>query len=374
MTASTIDDQLERLREAARTIGDNLVELEADPVRMALDDAALEGRSAEQWRAARDRLMELWEWYGAFERLLERATELRGTRPRPTRVKLDEVAALLHGRSIELETRAIPLEDRRLLDTAVHTTHCTPAQLLDRMSEGFGEIRDLVAAVSAAWDTGRARVAAAVTAAPADEELRAQLARLDMRLVSDPLGTDVGELDAIEATIAARAERAARTAALRAGLGDRVADVRALCDAADRAEQEARVAHAELTAKVRDPDVAAPEFADAPVERDLDQVLALAHQEAWDEAAVLLDGCAARAQARLDQARQATVASRAPIEQRNRMRGLLDACLGKAHAVGRIEDRELAELYATASDALHTAPTDLARAGALVRRYQEALR
>ncbi len=75
----------------------------------------------------------------------------------------------------------------------------------------------------------------------------------------------------------------------------------------------------------------------------------------------------------LEQARRIARENRAPIETRNELRGLLDACQAKTARLGLIEDLELSGMFKQAHDSLYTAPTDLFEATALVHRYRHAL-
>ena len=75
----------------------------------------------------------------------------------------------------------------------------------------------------------------------------------------------------------------------------------------------------------------------------------------------------------LDEARRAACADRAPVEARNQFRALLEAYQVKAQRLGVVEDPELEQTFARAHEALYTAPTDLALAAQLVRRYQELI-
>jgi len=62
-----------------------------------------------------------------------------------------------------------------------------------------------------------------------------------------------------------------------------------------------------------------------------------------------------------------------PIDQRNELRGRLDAYRAKANRLGLLEDSRLCELYDHAHRELYSAPTDLTAAEELVRRYQQGL-
>jgi len=83
----------------------------------------------------------------------------------------------------------------------------------------------------------------------------------------------------------------------------------------------------------------------------------------WQEQA---DALRARAQA-------VAAASRAPLERRNDLRGLLDAFQAKAAALGLAEDSGLTERYRSAREALYAYRCDVRRAEALVREYGRAI-
>ena len=61
-------------------------------------------------------------------------------------------------------------------------------------------------------------------------------------------------------------------------------------------------------------------------------------------------------------------AHQALLDERDELRGRLDAYTAKAGRLGRLEDTELAALRRRAHEALHTAPTDLVMPSDLVRR------
>ena len=77
--------------------------------------------------------------------------------------------------------------------------------------------------------------------------------------------------------------------------------------------------------------------------------------------------------AAIDAARTQLEANRAPLQQRNEYRAMLDAYRVKASRLGVLEDPRISELYERAKELLYTAPTDLRQASELVRRYQLAL-
>ncbi len=134
MSLQEIDSTLQRLRAAAEAIGANLIEVELDPNHGLLDSSTLEGESATRWGEASMTLAQLWQWHALLEQLLDRAAQLRGTRPRLPAKRLEELRELLEGASIELSSVHVPLEQRDLLGGTQAALRCTPEELLERSS------------------------------------------------------------------------------------------------------------------------------------------------------------------------------------------------------------------------------------------------
>jgi hypothetical protein len=139
------------------------------------------------------------------------------------------------------------------------------------------------------------------------------------------------------------------------------------------ATQRALDAHDEVTLKIVDPAVPVPARMPRDLADGLLQVRALAENGQWRAARTELDAWTDRAETALQRARDDAARNRAPIDERNELRGRLDAYLAKARDYGLLEDRAVSAMYDAAIDELHTAPTDLARAHELVRRYQRAV-
>jgi hypothetical protein len=106
---------------------------------------------------------------------------------------------------------------------------------------------------------------------------------------------------------------------------------------------------------------------------ELTGIVDLAAQGSWREARRALEAWTAGTTSLIGDAQRALEANRAPIEARNQFRALLDAYQVKAKRLGHLEDADLAEIFERAHAALYTAPTDLADAAQLVRRYQQRL-
>jgi hypothetical protein len=383
MKPDDLERELERLRDANERARTNLVELEIDSSRQLLEARPLTGESAARWAAASTTLTNLWEWRGLLEQFLERAEELRRG-PRRTH----ELRSRIDGPSIELARSQIPLAERDLLGSSEVMVSCTPDQLLDRMSAAFDEVKTVVAEFGRAWDTLTPRLTAARPvldearrlAASVDESGRSDLAeaadrmaRLTATLSSDPLSVAPGEVDGLIDSLEAIRRDLEATGALRRDLDARLTQSHAVLAELRSAVEEGQAAHEELLVKIAVPPAAAAPDLGTDMDGELDQIAAQARSGAWRDARRRLDQWTADVHERLDEAHRIARANRAPIEARNQLRALLEAYQVKASRLGAIEDPQLEQVFVQAQEALYTAPTDLAVAAQLVRRYQEIL-
>ncbi len=383
MKLGELDPELNRLRTASERVVANLVELEIDSSRQLLEASTLTGESLERWSATSAALTELWEWRALLDTFLERAEELRRT-PR----RADQLKALLVGPSIELTRSPVPLAERDLLADPEIAATCTADQLLERMSRTFDEVKTVVARFGQAWEVLTPRLGEARTildharalAASLDESEPAELAQAAGRLgelsssvATDPLTVAPEALDRLLDSVRAIERDLEAAAALRRELDARLGDARAQLARLRALVEECRLAHGELCVKISVPTApGAPELPDY-VNRELDEVVRLARSGAWREARRRLDGWSDRTSALLTTAERVLQANRAPLAARSQLRALLEAYQVKAGRLGAIEDPQLEQTFAQAHEALHTAPTDLAVAAQLVRRYQELL-
>jgi hypothetical protein len=379
MTIADLDHDLERYRGAADTVSVNLLELDRDPNRQLLETAPLTGTTAREWADARSALTSVWDWFARFTTFLDRAAELRGSprsRVTPDRERL--LANFLSQASIELSSDEVPLRDRDLLQQRHATTHCTADELLDLMSNAFAQAREVVGRVGTAWDElapriARARAALTDIGAAAPTEAARQIDALADALITDPLAVSESAVHDIEASVAALTRASAEALALRDQWPRRLEEAR---DALARVEQQvanARSAHAATVAKILDPVMPDPPSVDDMLVDELDQVVDLADAGRWDAALDRLELWHQALQRRADAAAASTTASRAPMLERDQLRGLLDAYRAKAHGRGLDEDDDITAAYERAQGALYVAPTDLSNARRLVQRYQRLL-
>jgi hypothetical protein len=379
MTIDDLDRDLERYRSAADTVSSNLLELDGDPNRQLLETAPLTGTTAGEWSDARGALSSVWDWFARFTTFLDQAAELRvspRTRLAPGRERA--LADFLSQPSIELGSDAIPLRDRDLLQARRATSRCTADELLALMSDAFARAREVVSRVGAAWDElvprlARARAALTDVSGVERSQVERQLDALTEALVTDPLAVTEAAVHDAEQSVAELTRAAAATRALRDEWQDRL---RAARTELDRVEQEvaaAQAAHATTTAKILDPSLPDPPAVDHTLAAALDHVVGLADAGHWDDALAHLDRWSTTLQRRADAAAASTTACRAPMIERDQLRGLLDAYRAKAHGLGLDEDDDVTDAYERAQGSLYVAPADLASARRLVERYQRLL-
>jgi len=380
MTAlSDLDRDLERYRRAADTVSANLLELDGDPNRQLLETAPLNGTTAVEWADARRALASAWDWFARFTTFVDHATDLRGsptTRLAPDRERA--LADFLSQPSIELASDEVPLRDRSLLQPRHATPRSTADELLDLMSNGFARAREVIGRVGTAWDELAPRVARA-HAALADvgtvetADVTQQLDALTHALVTDPLSVTEAAVREAEQSVSALALTDAAARALRDEWQQRLRAARDELERVDHEVADAHAACAETTTKILEPLLPDPPAIDDALLDELDRVVDVADAGRWDVALAHLDEWYTKLEQRADAATASTTASRAPLVERDQLRGRLDACRAKAHGLGLDEDDDVNDAYERAQAALYVAPADLAAARQLVEGYQRLL-
>jgi hypothetical protein len=374
--------KLRALHAAAEQVLANLVELELDSGRQLLAASTLQGESAVRWSKADAALTELWRRHGLLQDLLERADRLQGGR------HANELRDLLSNASIELASTEVPLVQRSLLGSAQSAERCTPDQLLAGMSAVFDEVKLVIAAIGQAWETLIPRLDGARRTLQdsrrlADEigerhrgdleSVAGELETLQAVVSADPLAVQTPAVDAVVRILDEIHRDLEQSAGLKQGFDARALTARELLGQLRGTIREAQLAHEELQVKIAVPGAPPVTDATAELEARLTEITELARHGEWREAHRALEQWTHRTRELLAAADRALKANRAPIEARNQFRALLEAYQVKAKRLGRLEDPELAATFARAREALFTAPTDLAVAAQLVRRYQQAL-
>jgi hypothetical protein len=383
-----IDRSLARLRETVAVMSTNLVDLETDAGRARLDQSPLSGATQKRWTEARGALTYLWQWFTQLNDVLEKAVELRGTKARLDPAVLAQLDGMINGPSIELSTAGVPLAERGLFGPAETTLRCSPPQLLERMRAAFDDVVAVIGECSRRWSSldsklgpltdqlaEARRLADGVGEAhrPELDRAQSQLEQLRQVAMSDPLAATADTVDKIAATVTSATDELRRLVQLRDNLAARVGEARALMAELRATTTAAAEARAEALAKIADPVVVDPRPVADDVEAALDRVVTMSAQGDWRAAGNLVVQWTTRCRDALGEAERALAANRAPVAARNELRGRLDAYRAKANRLGLLENPSVAGLYARAQTVLFTAPTNLADAEQLVRRYQQAL-
>jgi hypothetical protein len=208
---------------------------------------------------------------------------------------------------------------------------------------------------------------------PGLDRARVRLSELTEKLSKDPLSVSDEEVLELERSLQALLCDLEGLDRLRRELATLLTDARKLLEELRGVAQEGTDSHEQALAKIAAPAIHEPLSLDSTLERQLEDVEKIASHGAWREARAVLEQWTARAASLLERARQIAHENRTPIEARNELRGLLDACKAKAARLGLIEDLQLLGMFKQAHDSLYTAPTDLAEATKLVHRYRHAL-
>jgi len=374
------------------TIQANLLDLDASFGKRLLAGASLDGETQRRWAGASAALTRLWETFTAYAAVVDQAAEML-PRARKSAAALADIAALLTGASVPLPTGSSALASRDLTRTG--TAAVTLAAAVGDMRRTFASIAELVTTVERVWNElagpvqdladqlGAARQqAGGIADATLDEaavaaeaglgELRDLLNRNPLALVAPAGGpVDTARLGRLRQQVSAAAARAAELAGLRADADTRIAAARSAVAAARGAWQDAMAARAKTEVKI------VAELPPLPRAVKLaDQVAALDGLRAagrWTRLATELDAIDRQAAQLTAQCRAAERDALALINQRDELRGLLDAYRARAARLGAIEDSDLEARYARAQELLWTAPCDLPSATAAVTGYQQAV-
>jgi hypothetical protein len=387
MELRDLDVAIARLAAALERVGTNLVEIENDERCRLLEAASLRGRTAEQWQNARTKLAGLFDGYVRMTALLERVNELRliavGNATRSA-----ELEHALFGASLQMSATPVAFSERGLLDGSTKVVYGTPNELIAEMTRSFEFVKTVMLEVGGAWDQLVPRVAAArdqlgrvrTRARDLGDEWADQLAHLVTGLdeiaeaaAADPLSTKAGDIEGLERSIDSLSREIERAARLCAELEDRIAAARHLVDSLGAEQQTCRALQRETAAKIVAAAPESPRASNPRFDRDLDRIVILARGGEWRAASCELEAWKVRigdARSRVD---ELAAAFRDSLARRDELRGRLDAYHAKAAGLGFVEDGGLARLFDAAHDELFTAPTDLARADTLVRRYQDAV-
>jgi hypothetical protein len=375
------------------TIQANLLDLDASFGKRLLDGATLTGTTQQRWATVSADLTSLWETFHAYSAVVDRAAELAAGRL--SAEKLAEITGLLTGQSVQLARPPAPIGQREL--TAGPAAASTMATAVVAMRRAYARGSSLCADAEAIWteisdglqqastDLDRASQQAAGLAdrdlASALAEAQENLRQLRNSVNADPLALGPARqpdspgpvaLVRLRKQVASVAARAAELNGLRTDGSRRLAALTAAVAAARAARQDATVARQRAAVRLTNADPA-PLADAADLERRLATVRDLQAAGRLTRLATELGGLEKDVTAAERAYREAERVATAGLDERNALRGMLDAYQAKAAALGGAESTELIALYSTAKDALWIAPCDLDAAAAAVTSYQQAV-
>ncbi|HEY1694155.1 MAG TPA: hypothetical protein VGG39_18430 [Polyangiaceae bacterium] len=406
MNVEAVDRVLADWEERLRRVDESLLALESDPTYQMVAPrgqvaSSLEGETARVVLPALEALRDLFENRGRLRDVLERAKEVRASFSSlafwGNEEKCRRIEELLAGASIELEPGSPPLSERGLLEPGAREVWVMPERLLLAMAANFERARDAVVAVGRAWESSemrlvamsnsivaaRGRASALGLGASVMEDLSAMEAEVQaahVRLAKDPLAASrelaVGasaRLAALEATLGKLAGlREQVTTQLRAAAAT-MADVRATraraLEAAERLPREVEGAGTS--------DQATDEGLVEGLGPWLAKIEAAAAAGRWPSAEVGLQRWneSARAYLTHDAGIAATLDN--VVARREELAGRLSARRAQVTALqarGVVVPADAEDLAREADRLLSARPTPLARARALVERFESMVR
>jgi chromosome segregation ATPase len=274
-----------------------------------------------------------------------------------------------------------------LLATGRAVERCTPAELLVRMSTAFdavrqtiGEARDVYEVLVPRLRDLRTQLLELTSAAPdldlADVDpsrLEEQQRELAEQALTDPFAVDRERVDQLAAAVATATQVATARRELRTRGADRIAAARARCRQLHQLVDESAELRESVVARVRIPAAPAPVAIDPDIDARLQLVEPLMARGDWRAAQRELASVEEQVAAAVTDVGARTAAMRSILEERRRLRGLLDAYTAKAAALHRLEDPRVAQRSRAAHDALYVAPSDLDAARALIAEYRQAV-
>ena len=388
MTLQQIDEALADWNNRLAAVAETILQLQADPTYKLLSASRtsasrLQGLTATRVETALAGMPVCHEQFAALQSALDHAARLRAAVPRifGAEAKLGELQHFLLGRSVLLPVSVTPGTGIAGAD------HVSLDDLLRAMTSTLSAVRTAVLAVSEAWselagkmeeaslqlqhfDAARQQLGGefAVTLARAAHLLQ----KIRSRQQDDPLGA-VAEFDLQVKPLLARAQLMQARANQNLQSLERA---RSRSGALVRLQNEILAARAETQRKIANCQALPQPIPDEQL-RSLDRWLErlTQHQAAglleavevglrnWMIAA---DDCASLTQTTL-------AACRAPVEQRNELRGRLEALKAKARVYGVAEAAPMAALAHQAEKLLYSRPTDVERAAGAVAAYEAML-
>jgi len=358
-----------------------------------LPKLALTGKTQMQVSPALETLNNLFEYFDLLMNTISKAKELRKQIPRffGSEQKVQALEQMLQGSSIELPAKRIPLEQRGLLSAVETETLITPEQLLNIMTSAFKTAKDVILTVEVAWNKldlllvntekqihslQSLAISLGQTELPELQKVQQESNSLRERIERDPLGVNEEYQSKIEPLISKVQLELQQIVQKRHEIQSSFAQGHDYLKKLTELHQQANNAFLESQEKIVEHEHLQPPIPQAQIEALAEWLTRLENKFAGGvltPVQVGLQNWTVKAQEYLTVTEQAYGKNQAPIQQRQELRGRLEALKAKAAAKGKIEDEILTNLAIQAKKLLYTRPTPLAQAANLVEQYEKRL-
>jgi hypothetical protein len=374
----------------------NLVDLENDPTYALVKAASFRGATAQKVNDALRGLAEIWQQASIYRQAVTAARAQREELGMFPANRLPALDYALRGRSILLTANEVPVLQRSLTGRARNQREISFEDLLAQMTATFATGRDAVAAVEAAWSGllprwSKLRERADRTLGQAgglglDHDasivhIRTLLGGVGDQFNADPLGA-MQQVDTLEQALVPLERRVAALSTQRATIqvrlraaNDNLHTLRGtIAEGARARERTLDLISCDPTALLGPIDAAGLDRPPNGLAPWLRRLVELTHEGHWDDCSAGLDHWEKMLATWERAAAEVLAINRAPVAQRDELRGLLEAVSAKASHVGFAEEPVLSRLAHDARGVLYQAPCDVALAAELVQDYLERSR
>lgn len=387
-----IDQLLRFWQNQLDTATQNLLELQELPTYQRLCNTKLTGMTATKVTPALAAMNDLFQYFDLLVQTVNKASQLRQQLPKflASEQKIDEIKKLLNGASIELSGAKIPLAKRQLLTVNNQINAITPNQLLEMMIHGFSIARDAVLEVDGVWEKLDHIIFDMQTEVNYLQELATSVGEnnltelnqaknhlnlLQQRTEEDPLGIKA-ELQQIHPLLRKTKAKLEQICLKQQQLRDKLAASDQLWEELQENHRKSLIIFAECREKITDHSITqVPLTAEeiTVLNQWLMRLKNKLEEGLVDPIIVGLDNWLNKAKEYNLFAHNVYLMYSNLLQNRQELRGRLDALQAKALAKGLIEDTTLTNLAETAINLLYTRPTAINQANQLVSQYEKML-
>jgi hypothetical protein len=388
-----IDQLLATWQNQISAVTQNLLELQELPSYQRLCLVKLIGITATKVTPALAAMNDLFQHFDLLVQTVDKAIQLRQQLPKflVSDQKIAEIKQLITGNSIELSVVKIPLAKRQLLSVNNQVNAITPDELLKMMIHAFSVARDTVLEVDAAWEkldtiiadiqkqiNNLQKLAISLGQNSFIELTQAEnhLHSFQQRIEADPLGVNTEIKQEIQPLLIQVKFRLEQVLQQQTQLRDKLVTSHKLLEELQENHQKSVITFAESQEKIMDHSITQTPLSDEQITA-LNQWLIKLETKLGEG---LVNPVMIGLDNWLNKARESNILAQEVhsiysnlLQNRQELRGRLDALQAKALAKGLIEDLTLSDLAQKAKKHLYTRPTPINQASQLVTEYEKIL-